>query len=279
MMRLLASDLYRAARSRWLWVALGLVALAQVGSAVSVVWWPLDPTLVFDGLTGRAGALRLAGRGSSIEFVATFAAFVAAHLSCTDSDSGFDRTLLSSLRGRVGYFAEKYLFMTLVSGAVLLAYLVFSGLGVLVVGMLAGTPVQNVEPLWQVAAWVGCEWLVACAYALIVMLVGQLSRSRALAFVLAFMLTAGLAEQIFYGAVVLAGGIFGLGPQLSPGLELAFDWAPYVTSRAVANGAAELFAVDATGFAPALRALVVCGPLALLVAGSGIVVGTRRDLA
>lgn len=55
MISLLASDLYRASRSRWLWVALGLVALVQVGSAVSVVWWPLDPTLVFDGLTGREG--------------------------------------------------------------------------------------------------------------------------------------------------------------------------------------------------------------------------------
>ena len=275
MTALLASDLYRAVRSRWLWVALGLVALVQVGTAVSVFWWPLDPTLVFDGLTGHAGALRLAGRGMSVEGVAIVAAFVAAHLSCADSCTGFDRTLLSSLRGRAGYFAEKYLFVALLTAAVLLAYLALSGIGVLVVGV----PVRNVEPLWQVAAWVGCEWLVACAYALLVTLVGQLSRSRALAFVLALMLTTGLAEQVVYGFVVLLGGIFGLGPQLSPGLELAFGWAPYVTSRAVAHGAAELLAADATGVAPALRALAVCGPLVLLAIAAGTLVGSRRDLA
>lgn len=215
----------------------------------------------------------------SIELVAFVAAFAAAHLSCADSDSGFDRTLLSSLRGRAGYFAEKYLFVALLTAVVLLAYLAFGGIGVLVAGALAGTPVQNVEPLWQVAAWAGCGWLVACAYALLVTLVGQLSRSRALAYVVALMLVSGLAEQIVYGAVVLAGGIFGLGPQLSPGLELAFIWAPYVAERAVVGGAAELLAVDGTGVAPALRALAVCGPLVLLATLAGTLVGSRRDLA
>ena len=168
MMALLKSDLYRAARSRWPWVVLALVALTTLGSAILTIWWPLEPGIVYDGLTGRAGALRLAGRGSSIVLVATIAPFVAAHLSCADSDSGFDRTLLSSLRGHVAYFAEKYLLAVLLSGAILIAYLVFGGLGVLV----TLRPVENVEPFWQVAVWAGEGWLAACVYALIVLLVG-----------------------------------------------------------------------------------------------------------
>ena len=176
MIALLKSNLYRILRSRWPWAVLALVALVTLGSAVLTIWWPLEPGIVYDGLTGRAGALRLAGRGSSIVLVSTIAPFVAAHLSCADSDSGFERTLLSSLRGRVAYFAEKYLLTVLLSGAILIAYLAFSGLGVLVT-MRA---VTNVEPIWQVAAWAGEGWLATCAYALLVLLVGQLTRSRAI---------------------------------------------------------------------------------------------------
>ena len=273
MIALLKSDLYRAARSRWPWVVLALVALATLGSAIFTIWWPLEPGIVYDGLTGRAGALRLAGRGSSIVLVSTIAPFVAAHLSCADSDSAFDRTLLSSPRGHVAYFAEKYLLTVLLSGAILIAYLAFSGLGALVT-MRA---VTNVEPFWQVAAWAGEGWLAACVYALIVLLVGQLTRSRAIAFIVAFLLLSGAVEQGFFTFLLLVSNVFGL--NWGPALEAALAWAPYVTTAAVGNGVADMLAVDATGFAPAVRALIVCVPLCLACAGLGTLVGTKRDLA
>ena len=273
MMALLKSDLYRTLRSRWPWVVLALVALATLGSVVLTIWWPLEPGIVYDGLTGRAGALRLAGRGSSIVLVSTIAPFVAAHLSCADSDSGFDRTLLASLRGHVAYFAEKYLLTVLISGIILLAYLVFSGIGVLVT-MRA---VTNVEPIWQIAAWAGEGWLAACAYALVVMLVGQLTRSRAIAFIAAFLLLSGAVEQGFFTFLLLVSNVFGLG--WGPALEAALAWAPFVTTAAVGNGAADMLAVDATGFAPAIRALAVCVPLCLACGTLGTLVGARRDLA
>ncbi len=273
MIDLLRSDLYRTLRSRWPWVVLALVALATLGSAVLTVWWPLEPSVVYDGLTGRAGALRLAGRGSSIVLVSTIAPFVAAHLSCVDSDADFDRTLLASLHGRVSYFAEKYLLTVLLSGTILLAYLVFSGLGVLV----TLRPVENVEPLWQVAAWAGEGWLAACAYALVVLLVGQLTRRRAIAFIVAFLLLSAAVEQGFFTFLLLVSNVLGLG--WSPALEAALAWMPYVTTAAVGNGAADMLAVDATGFAPAVRALIVCVPLCFACGGLGILAGTRRDLA
>ena len=229
MMALLKSDLYRTLRARWPWVVLALVALATLGSAVLTVWWPLEPGIVYDGLTGRTGALRLAGRGSSIVLVSTIAPFVAAHLSSADSDAGFDRTLLASLRGRVAYFSEKYLLTVLLSGAILIAYLAFSGLGVLVT-MRA---VTNVEPFWQVAAWAGEGWLAACVYALIALLVGQLTRSRAIAFIVAFLLLSGAVEQGFFTFLLLVSNVFGL--NWGPALEAALAWAPYVTTAAVAS--------------------------------------------
>lgn len=273
MMALLRSDLYRILRSRWPWVVLALVALATLGGAVLTVWWPLEPGVVYDGLTGHAGALRLAGRGSSIVLVSTVAPFVAAHLSCADSDSGFDRTLLSSLRGRAAYYAEKCLLAALLTGALLLAHLAFGGLGALV----TMRPVADVEPLWQVAAWAGEGWIVSCAYALAVLLVGQLVRSRAIAFIAAFLLTSAAVEQGFFSFLLLVDSALGLG--WAPALEAAFAWMPYVALASVGNGAADMLAVDATGFAPAVRALIVCVPLCLACGALGTLVGARRDLA
>ena len=273
MIALLKSDLYRTLRSRWPWVVLTFVALATLGSAILTIWWPLEPGIVYEGLTGRAGALRLAGRGCSIALVSTIAPFVAAHLSCADSDAGFDRTLLASLRGRAAYFAEKYLLTVFISGIILLAYLVFSGFGVLV----TLRPVENVEPLWQVAAWAGEGWLAGCAYALVVMLVGQLTRRRAIAFIVAFLLLSGAVEQGFFSFLLLVSDAFGL--EWGSALEAAIAWMPYVTTAAVGNGAADMLAVDATGFAPAVRALIVCVPLCLACGALGTFVGSRRDVA
>lgn len=273
MIALLRSDLYRLSRARWPRAVLALVALATLGAAALVRFLPLEPSPVFEGVTGQAGALRLGGRGSSIEIVATLAPFVAAHLSCVDSDAGFDRTLLSSLRGRVAYFGERYLLATLVCAAILVAYLVLGALGVLV----SGVPVVGVEPLWQMAAWAGEAWLLSCAYALVALLVGQLSRSRVVAFVFAFLLASAVIEQGLFGIALLAGKIVGL--DLEAPLELAMAWAPYVTLAAVNNGVADMLAVDASGVAPALRALAVCLPLCAALVAAGTLVVSRRDLS
>lgn len=165
--------------------------------------------------------------------VSTVAPFVAAHLSCADSDTGFDRTLLASVHGRITYFAEKYLLTVIVSGVILLAYLAFSGLGVLV----TMRPVANVEPLWQIAAWAGEGWLAACAYSLVVLLVGQLTRSRAIAFITVFLLVSAAVEQGFFSFLLFVSNVFGL--DWLPALEAALPWVPYVTTAAVGNGAVQ----------------------------------------
>lgn len=273
MTALLRSDLYRLSRARWPHVVLALIALATLGAAVSVRFWPLEPGLVFEGVTGETGALRLGGRGSSVGIVATIAPFVAAHLSCADSDAGFDRTLLASFRGRAAYLAEKYLLTILVTGTMLVAYLVLGALGALV----SGVPVAGVEPLWQIVAWAGEAWLLSCAYALVALFVGQLGRSRAVAFVCAFLLAAAVIEQGLFGIALLVGKIVGL--DLEAPLGIAMQWAPYVTLASVGNGAADMLAADATGFAPALRALAVCLPLCLALVAGGSLALSQRDVS
>lgn len=272
MTRLLASDLYRLSRARWPRAVLVLIAVATLGCAVFVRLWPLGPGLVFEGVTGSAGALRLGGRGSSVALVATIAPFVAAHISCADSDGGFDRALLASLRGRVPYHVEKYLVVALATGTMLVAYLVLGALGALV----SGVPVVSVEPPWQIAAWAGEAWVLSCAYALVVLLVGQLSRSRVIAFTFAFLLASAMIEQGLLGITLLAGKVVGLDWEAP--LELASAWAPYVTLASVENGAADMLAADATGVAPAVRALVVCVPLCLALIAIGPLATARRDV-
>ena len=273
MIALLRSDLYRISRAHWPWFVLGIVALLTLGTAVSTLWWPLEPGIAYDGLTGRAGALCLAGRGSNILLVQMVTVYVAAYLSCEDSDAGYDRTLLSSLRGRVTYFAEKYLLVVIVTGLVLLTYLAFGGIGALV----TMRPVENVEPLWQLVAWAVEGWLAACAYALVVLLAGQLTRIQAIAVIVGFLLLTSAFEQGFLTFLLFVGKVFG--QDWAPALEAVFAWLPYVTAAAVGNGAADMLAVDATGVAPAVRALVVCVPLCLACGALGAFAGSRRDLA
>ena len=273
MLRLLRSDLHRLLHARWPWVVLALVALATLGSAILTIWWPLEPGVVYEGLTGPAGALRAGGRSASVGLVLTVAPLVAAHLSCADSDCGFDRTLLASVRGRVSYFAEKYLFVALVSGMVLLAYLAFGGLGALV----TARPVEGVEPLWQVVAWAAEGWLAGCVYALVVLLAGQLTRSRALAYIVALLLVTAAVEQGFIVFLLTVGDLLHL--DWGPALEAAAAWMPYVTSTSVVHGAASMLAVDASGVTPALRAVAVGLPVCLGAGAFGALAGARRDLA
>ena len=106
---------------------------------------------------------------------------------------------------------------------------------------------------------------------------GQLVRVRAIAFIAAFLLTSAAVEQGFFTFLMLVDSALGLG--WAPALEAALAWMPFAALVSVGNGAADMLAVDATGVAPALRALAVCLPLCLASAALGILVSSRRDLA
>ena len=64
--------------------------------------------------------------------------------------------------------------------------------------------------------------------------------------IVSFLLLSGAVEQGFFSFLLLVSDAFGLG--WGPALEVAIAWMPYVTTAAVGNGAADMLAVDVTGF-------------------------------
>ncbi|WP_204793695.1 hypothetical protein [Olsenella profusa] len=265
-MALLRSDAYRVARSHWAWFVVALVAFLTFAPVLLMRWTHLGP-VAFDRLTGSA--LSLGG-------VESLVSIMMALVVCDRADLGFGRTLLSSLshRARITWHVEKCVFAVLLAGATLLLALVFG----LVALPLSGVPVLNPEPAWQVAAWLGCEWLVCCVYAVLTVLVGHLTRSEVVTVGFAVLAPTGIIEGGLLVGIdalwALAGGSF---------LEVAAVVAPWLPSQvvgAIAEGAATLLSADnAVGVAPAVRALVVCLPLTVAAGAADALIASRRDVA
>ena len=266
MIALLRSDAYRILRSRWIWVVLALVAFLTFAPALLMRWTNMGPA-VFDSLTGSA--LSLGG-------IEILAAIMAAIVCCDRVDIGFGRSVLSSLsrQGRMTWFAEKCVFSILLAAAALAVAL---ALGLLAVP-LSGVPVLDPEPVWQVAVWFCCNWLVSSMYAVLTVLVAHLTRSEAVSMGFAVLASTGLLEG---GVVVgidalcyLAGGSF---------LDFSSAVAPWLPAQvvgAIGEGAAALLSADnAVGLEPAVRALVVCTPAAAAAIAADALLVSRRDVA
>lgn len=266
MIPLLRSDAYRVLRSRWIWVVFALMAFLTFAPALLMRWTNMGP-VAFDSLTGSA--LSLGG-------IEILAAVMAAIVCCDRTDIGFGRSVLSSLSrgGRVTWFAEKCVFLLLLSAVALVVAL---ALGLLAVP-LSGVHVLAHEPAWQVAAWFGCNWLVSSTYAVLTVLVAHLTRSEAVSMGFAILASTGLLEG---GIVVgidalcyLAGGSF---------LDFSSAVAPWLPSQAVGaigEGAVALLSADnAVRLAPAVRALVVCLPTIVATVAVDALLVSRRDVA
>ena len=166
MIALLRSDAYRVLRSRWIWGAAAIVAFLLLAPALMMRWAGMGP-VCYDDLTGSA--LAMTG-------VQMLVAAMASIVCCDRTDTGFTRSVLSSLgeRARMVWFAEKCVF-SLALAALLTLFAVMVGLlGLLV----SGVPVAHPEPAWQVAAWLGCTWLCAAPYVALTVLVAHLTRSE-----------------------------------------------------------------------------------------------------
>lgn len=266
MIALLRSDAYRVLHSRWIWVVVAIVTFLTFAPALLMRWTGMGP-VAFDSITGSALSL------SGCEILS---AVMAAIVCCDRTDIGFSRSVLSSLgaRARRVWFAEKCVFSALLAAATLVVALV---LGLLAVP-LSGVPVLWPEPTWQVAAWFGCTWLVSSTYAVLTVLVAHLTRSETVTVGFAVLAPVGILEG---GLVVgidflcyLAGGNF---------LDFSSAVAPWLPAQAVSaigDGAATLLSADnAVGLAPAVRALVVCPPLAVLAGVVDALIVSRRDVA
>lgn len=266
MIALLRSDAYRVLHSRWIWVLAAIVAFLLFAPALMMRWANMGP-IYYDDLT--SSALTMSG-------IQMLAAVMAGIVCCDRTDIGFSRSILSSLsrRARTVWFAEKCVFSLLLA-AILILF-------VFVVGLLAlpvsGVSVRAPEPAWQVAAWLGCTWLCAAPYVVLTVLVAHLTRSEGVTIVFAVLGAGGLLEGGLLIGIdflyALAGGEFltvtaAVGP-----------WLPAEIASAVGAGAqVALSTENAIQLAPALRAIVVCLPLAVATVAADALLVSRRDVA
>lgn len=265
-MALLRSDAYRVLRSRWIWGAAAIVALLLLAPAVMMRWTNMGPVR-YDDLTGSA--LAMGG-------VQILAAAMAAIVCCDRTDIGFARSILSSLgeRARMVWFAEK----SVLSLALAAALIAFAFAVELLALLVSGVPVANPEPAWQVAAWLGCTWLCAAPYVVLTALVAHLTRGEGVTTAFAMLGAGGLLEGGLLIGIdflhALAGGEFlavtsAVGP-----------WLPAEIASAVGAGARAMLSADnAVHLAPAVRALIVCLPLAAAAVAADALLVSRRDAA
>ena len=266
MIALLRSDAYRVLRSRWIWGAAAIVALLLLAPAVMMRWTDMGP-ICYDNLTGSA--LTMSG-------VQILAAAMASIVCCDRTDIGFARSILSSLgeRARMVWFAEKCVFSLVLAAATILFAFVVGLLGLLV----SGVPVAHPEPAWQVAAWLGCTWLCAAPYVVLTTLVGHLTRSEGVTMAFAVLSSGGLLEGglligIDFLHALLGGEFLTVTAAVGP-------WIPAEIASAVGDGARTMLSAEnAAQLSPALRALIVCLPLAAAAVAADALLVSRRDAA
>lgn len=266
MIALLRSDAYRVLHSRWIWGVVAIVAFLLLAPALMMRWTSMGPVR-YDDLTNSA--LAMTG-------VQMLAAAMASIVCCDRTDIGFSRSIISSLgeRARMVWFAEKCVFSLLLA-AVLIVF-------VFVVGLLAlpvsGVPVADPEPAWQVAAWLGCTWLCAAPYVALTVLVAHLTRNEGVTTVFAVLAAGGLLEGGLLIGVDLLNALVG-GEFLTVAAAVG-PWLPVEITSAVGAGARAMLSADnAVCLAPAVRALIVCLPLAVAVTAVDALLVSRRDVA
>ena len=266
MIALLRSDAYRVLHSRWIWGVAAIVTFLLFAPALMMRWTSMGP-VIYDDLTGSA--IPMTG-------VQMLAAAMASIVCCDRTDIGFSRSILSSFceRARTAWFVEKCVF-SLALAAVLIVFTFVVGLLALLV---SGVPVANPEPAWQVAAWLGCTWLCAAPYVALTVLVAHLTRSEGVTLGFAVLTAGGLLEG---GLLIGVDFLYALlGGEFLTVTAAVGPWMPAEVASSVGAGAQTMLSVEnAVGVTPALRALVVCLPLAVATVAADALLVSRRDVA
>ncbi len=266
MIALLRSDAYRALRSRWIWGVAAIVAFLLLAPGLMMRWTSMGP-IYYDDLT--SSALTMSG-------IQILAAAMASIVCCDRTDIGFSRSILSSLgeRARMVWFAEKCVFSLALAAVLIVFTFVVGLLGLLV----SGVPVMTPEPAWQVAAWLGCTWLCAAPYVVLTVLVAHLTRSEGVTTVFAVLSAGGLLEG---GLLIGIDFLYALlGGEFLTVTSAVGPWLPAEIASAVGGGVSTLLSPDnAANLAPAIRALLVCLPLAAATVAADALLVSRRDVA
>ena len=296
MLRLIRSDWYRETRIRGLRGGFWQYALVLAGIAVLEIG-----LMRFDlsgGFGGAANIINMAedmgvllspseylgtclfGSYSILAFATSFGIIEQVFVDLTD---GFGKTLVSSTRGRLAYFAEKVLFagtwsaaFTLLSGALSL------GGFALFVMIPFGLTFSVLDSIGGFILWILLAWLAAWVASVVPLAVALFTRSKLVTYGLIIGVLLGWIPLLLQGLAYSSGGILKVLQPIAPALLALSSWMPSTVLHTITNGAGDLFAaagMPGTGALPTWGWMLgTCLIWLLLAGGAWIAAGRKRGV-
>lgn len=296
MLRLIRSDWYRETRIRGLRGGFWQYALMLAGFAV------LEIGLMRFGLAGGfgdaaniinmaedMGVLRspseylgtcLFGSYSLLAFATSFGIIEQVFVDLTD---GFGKTMVSSTRGRLAYFAEKVLFAGTWSAAFTLLFGALSlGGFVLFVMIPFGLTFSVLDSIGGFILWNLLAWLASWVASVVPLAVALLTRSKLVTYGLIIGVLLGWIPVLLQALAFSAGGILNVLQPIAPALLALSSWMPSTVLHTITNGADGLFAaagMPGTGALPTWGWMLgTCLIWLLLAGGAWIAAGRKRGV-
>lgn len=296
MLRLIRSDWYRETRIRGLRGGFWQYALMLAGFAV------LEIGLMRFGLAGGFGdaaniinmaedmgvlrspseylGTRLFGSYSLLAFATSFGIIEQVFVDLTD---GFGKTMVSSTRGRLAYFAEKVLFAGTWSAAFTLLFGALSlGGFVLFVMIPFGLTFSVLDSIGGFILWNLLAWLASWVASVVPLAVALLTRSKLVTYGLIIGVLLGWIPVLLQALAFSAGGILNVLQPIAPALLALSSWMPSTVLHTITNGADGLFAaagMPGTGALPTWGWMLgTCLIWLLLAGGAWIAAGRKRGV-
>ncbi|MDY2778175.1 MAG: hypothetical protein SOU51_07320 [Collinsella sp.] len=292
MLNLLRSDLYRATRIRGLrglmWQYL-LVILVCTLLDTAGLWMSIRAGAVPDVsalITTPSTFIAKQSLGpSSIVVIAS--AIGLTEFIFSDLGDSYMRTIVSSLRGRLPYLAEKIVLAGVWTGILLIASCVLALIAFWVlISIPYGIGFSKMDDALPVVAWVLESWLVSWASALISLPIALLVRRKLPTYLLVMIAQLGfMSFALTLGANIIQaqGGSSPLLESLASALLVAAMWLPETVLGTLSAGAgimgdASQLMTFAGPLPTWLWALAVGAVWLLLSGGMLILIGSKRDL-
>ena len=175
----------------------------------------------------------LANAFVSGSFFSLMCGFCAAEFALSDLKAGYLKNIVSGVRGKLAYFAEKLvlcgimcavLFVT-ISVACLLCAFAFR---------LSPTG----EPIGRIAGWLALTWLNGWAFSALTVAAVWINRGPALSYIWAIMLSTGVLRELIMGIAYSSGGLLRVLQPIAPALKALASWVPSSATQLLSKGSA-----------------------------------------
>lgn len=296
MLRLIRSDWYRATRIRGLRGGFWQYALVLVGIAV------LEIGLMRFGLSGGFGSAAniinmaedmgvllspseylgtcLFGSYSLLAFATSFGIIEQVFVDLTD---GFGKTMVSSTRGRLAYFAEKVLFAGTWSAAFTLLFGALSLGGFALFVMIPfGLTFSVLDSIGGFILWILLAWLASWVASVMPLAAALLTRNKLVTYGLIIGVLLGWIPLLLQALAFSADGILNVLQPIAPTLLALSSWMPSTVLHTITNGAGDLFAaagMPGTGALPTWSWMLgTCLIWLVLAGGAWIAAGRKRGV-